>query len=79
MEIHRPLMLPANDAAAFLGLSKSTLLRETRRGKIRAKRIGQRYWYNRATLESYASLEVESSEHTGAEAQGRLGGLRHGS
>jgi len=56
------LMLPAADAAAYLGMAKSTLLRETRRGNIRAKRIGQQYWYNRTMLEAYAGMEG-SREH----------------
>lgn len=66
------LMLPATEAAAYLGVTLSTLRRETRRGKLRAKRIGARYWYNRAMLEHYAAeMDGVDGEHPGPQAKER--------
>jgi excisionase family DNA binding protein len=67
-----PLMLTAADAARFLGITLSTLRRETRRGKLRAKRIGTRYWYNRSMLAHYAAeMDGVDGEHPGPQVEER--------
>ena len=76
MAEQQPLMLPASDAAMLLGMTKSTLLRETRRGRLRAKKIGQQYWYNRSMLEQYAATMEGKNEHQGPGTGQRHDGLR---
>lgn len=54
-----PLMMPAGRAAEYLGMSRSTLVRETKRGRIRCKKVGVQYWYARVALDNYVALEVD--------------------
>jgi hypothetical protein len=70
------LMLPAGKAAQLLGMPRSRLLRETKRGNIAHKRIGVEYWYNRTTLLNYAATLEGTDEHHPADPEERRHGLR---
>jgi hypothetical protein len=72
----RPLLVEESEAAAILGLSRYRLRMERRQGKIAAKLIGNRYFYNVQVLEQYASSAGEASEHPHDQQAGRILSLR---
>jgi hypothetical protein len=58
-----PLLIDEGTAAIKLGLSRYRLRMERREGRIAAKLIGNRYFYNLYVLESYANTVGGTSGH----------------
>jgi excisionase family DNA binding protein len=61
----RQLLLADQDAAALLGIARTTLLEEWRAGRIMAVRIGRRRLFHIRDIEAYADRLREEQARSG--------------